>query len=99
MSYQGPYQTILLVLIGLAIYVIPTALAGSRRHPRLAAIAALNLALGWTVLGWMTAFVWSLTGPNASPTYTADSSTTRSDRIHNFTKEHSWRPVSPHDTV
>jgi hypothetical protein len=31
------------------------------RHRDTAAICALNILLGWTALGWISAFVWSLT--------------------------------------
>jgi hypothetical protein len=28
------------------------------------AIMAINIAFGWTVVGWLAALIWSLTGPN-----------------------------------
>jgi hypothetical protein len=28
------------------------------------AILAINIALGWTLVGWLGALIWSLTGPN-----------------------------------
>jgi hypothetical protein len=37
-----------------------------RRHHNRSAIIALNLLLGWTILGWITALVWSLTFTQAS---------------------------------
>ena len=40
---------------------IPVIVAGVRGHRQVVAIAALNLLLGWTVLGWIIALVWSLT--------------------------------------
>lgn len=47
----------------LAIYFLPTLVALSRRHQSAVAIFVLNLLLGWTVLGWIVAFVWSFTNP------------------------------------
>jgi len=48
------------LLIGaLCIYFIPTALAWRKRN--VWAIFALNLLLGWTVIGWIIALVWGLT--------------------------------------
>jgi hypothetical protein len=99
MHTTSPYETALLAAIALAIYIVPVAVARSRRHPKLILIAALNLALGWTGLGWIAALVWALTGPAALAVFEADTGTTRRDRITRFTKEHSWRPVSRRDTV
>lgn len=42
-------------------YVAPSAIAWMRGHHQLAAIIATNVLLGWTVLGWIGAFIWSLT--------------------------------------
>ena len=50
------------ILIALAVaYFVPAMLAGVRGHKNTAAIFAFNLLLGWTFLGWVFAFVWSLT--------------------------------------
>lgn len=43
------------------LYFGPTINAVRRRHRNLPAIAALNVLLGWTVLGWIVAEVWSWT--------------------------------------
>lgn len=43
-----------------ALYLIPTLIALLRRHRAPAAIFATNVLLGWTVLGWVIAFIWSL---------------------------------------
>jgi hypothetical protein len=37
------------------------AIAASRGHPNTIAIAALNILLGWTMLGWIASLVWALT--------------------------------------
>ena len=42
-------------------YWIPSLVALARGHQKWWAIIALNLFLGWTVLGWILALVWSLT--------------------------------------
>jgi len=46
--------------IAVAVYFIPTIIAFKRKKKDRLAIAALNLLLGWTFLGWVIAFVWSL---------------------------------------
>lgn len=45
----------------LGIYFLPTIIAILRKHPNLLPIVALNLLIGWTFVGWVVAFVWSLT--------------------------------------
>lgn len=49
-------------LIGLALgfYFLPTIIALSLQRRQWLAIVAVNLLLGWTVLGWIGALVWSL---------------------------------------
>lgn len=39
-------------------------IAWSRGHPSTGAILALNLFLGWTLLGWIISLVWSFTNPS-----------------------------------
>jgi hypothetical protein len=60
---------VLISLIGLAIYFIPSLVARARGKRNWGAIFALNLLLGYTVLGWIGALVWALTAePPARPT-------------------------------
>jgi hypothetical protein len=42
------------------LYALPSILAWHRRHPGRIAITALNLLLGWTLLGWVGALGWAL---------------------------------------
>ena len=48
------------VLLGIAAYFIPTAIAAFRGHHNTMAIFGLNLLLGWTFIGWVASLVWSL---------------------------------------
>lgn len=45
-------------------YFVPTIIAGRRKHHNLGAIIAVNLLLGWSLIGWIVALVWSLTDPS-----------------------------------
>lgn len=49
------------LLVGLALYLAPALVAGLRHHHNHNAILALNLLLGWTVIGWIIALIWALT--------------------------------------
>ena len=52
----------MLVAIGLmvAVYFLPIIVASSRGHHQAFAIFMLNLLLGWTLLGWVAALIWSV---------------------------------------
>lgn len=61
-------DVMIILVIGLIIYFAPAINASSRHHPNAGAILLLNLFLGWTLVGWVIALVWSATGaPNAAP--------------------------------
>ena len=49
-----------LILFGGATYFVPSFVALARKHPQQIAIIALNVLLGWTVIGWMGALIWAL---------------------------------------
>lgn len=51
---------IILFIIGLVVYFIPTVIALIKRKKNLVAIAALNFLLGWSVIGWVVSLVWAL---------------------------------------
>ncbi|MDM5069782.1 superinfection immunity protein [Aeromonas salmonicida] len=59
-------ESIGVLLVVVLLYFIPLFVAVVRGHRNATAIAALNLLLGWTVLGWIGSFVWSLTA-NTEP--------------------------------
>ena len=46
------------VMLVLVVYFLPTIMAKVNGHRQVVAIGALNALLGWTVLGWIAAFVW-----------------------------------------
>ena len=58
---MNPSELILIFLLVLAAFHLPLVIAFRRRHPQRFAIAALNLLLGFTGIGWCLAFVWALT--------------------------------------
>lgn len=51
----------LALVIALCLYLLPTVIAALRGHHNTMAIFVLNLLLGWTVLGFVGALVWSFT--------------------------------------
>jgi hypothetical protein len=53
--------TVIFVPAAIALYFSPSIVARVRSHPNRAAIFVLNLTLGWTLLGWLAALIWSHT--------------------------------------
>src|SRR5664280_2655386 len=45
---------------GIVIYFLPSIIAIEMKHRNFPALFALNLLLGWTILGWVGALVWAL---------------------------------------
>lgn len=50
-------------LVLLALYLLPSIIAVSRNNRNCVALICLNVLLGWTLLGWVGALVWSLINP------------------------------------
>ena len=48
------------VVIFFAIYVLPSAIAALRGHPQVRAIIAINLFVGWFLVGWVVALAMAL---------------------------------------
>ncbi|QRR09745.1 superinfection immunity protein [Burkholderia sp. MS455] len=49
------------LIVLLLLYFIPSIIAFRRHHHNRTAITALNVLLGWSVIGWIAALVWALT--------------------------------------
>jgi hypothetical protein len=53
------------IAVSIFVYMVPWMVARTRRHKNSGAIFALNLFMGWTLIGWVAALVWALTNPQA----------------------------------
>jgi hypothetical protein len=53
----------MIVLVFVGLYFLPTIIAAMRHKSNTVAIGALNFLFGWTVLGWVICFIWSLLTP------------------------------------
>ncbi len=58
-----------MLIVAVLLYFLPTVVALSRGHLSALAIFFLDLFLGWTVLGWLVALIWSCTGNTAANFY------------------------------
>jgi T4 superinfection immunity protein len=47
----------------LALYFLPSLIAGGRHLREHTTITLLNLFLGWTFIGWIVALIWAIAAP------------------------------------
>lgn len=59
---EGPIGLVI-VLIVIVSYFLPTLIAVLREHHNRLPISLLNFFLGWTFIGWVASLVWSFTSP------------------------------------
>ena len=59
-------MTIFYVLIIFGAYFLPSINAYSKKKRNKGAVLTLNFFLGWTIIGWIVALIWSTT--NDAPT-------------------------------
>ena len=74
-------------------YFLPSLEAACKQKRNTAAIVALNLFLGWTVIGWLVALVWSLTNDPPAPTtmHSCDESTSAADKAREKEMAAAWK--------
>ena len=53
----------------LALYFLPTIVAGGRHLHERTGIFLLNLFLGWTFIGWVIALIWAIVAPSPYVVY------------------------------
>ena len=54
-------ESVMLVTWLALLYMLPTIIAVVQQRTNTGAIAALNVLLGWTFIGWVVALVWAMT--------------------------------------
>lgn len=59
------FHVVILLLIGMimAVYATPSVIAYRRKHPSRNTIIAVNVLLGWSIVGWAVALIWALKRP------------------------------------
>ena len=63
---SGGSSFLMLILMGIMLYFIPTIIAILKKKPNKLAISALNFFLGWSIIGWVVALVWSLSNNSSN---------------------------------
>jgi hypothetical protein len=62
--------TLILIIIGFALYFLPSLIAGSRGAANTSSVIIVNLFLGWTFLGWVVALAMAVGGSSEQRTPT-----------------------------
>ena len=63
---RGGILVVVVCAIVIGLYLLPSITAIFGGHPTAVGIVVLNLLLGWTVIGWVAAFVWACIKPKPS---------------------------------
>jgi hypothetical protein len=60
---------VVVIVIGIAIYMLPTIVGATRKVVNIGSVFAINLFLGWTLVGWVVALAMALrtNPPHAYP--------------------------------
>lgn len=53
-------QSFVMLAMVIALYCTPSIIAMARKHQNRTGIILLNLLLGWTLIGWIAALIWSV---------------------------------------
>jgi len=56
---------LLIIIFCVLLYILPELIAQRRNHLQRNAIWLLDILLGWTVLGWIIALIWSASATSA----------------------------------
>lgn len=51
---------LLFILFSITLYFLPLIVAVIRNHKNVMGVGLLNFFLGWTLLGWVGALIWSV---------------------------------------
>lgn len=75
------WQHIVILVMCIPLYFIPTFIAFIRKKSNTGVIFALNLLLGWTFIGWIGALVWASLNEKGDRQITSLSSTSNIDQL------------------
>jgi hypothetical protein len=59
-AFISVYLTSMVIVVAVAAYLLPTLVAWLRHAPDTASVAVINIALGWTFVGWIAALAMAL---------------------------------------
>ena len=51
--------SLVVIVVALALYLLPAAIASARHHRNAGPIFIVNLVFGWTLIGWVVCLAWA----------------------------------------
>jgi hypothetical protein len=94
----GHVWLLFFLLVSFVLYFVPTIVAVARQSHLLAAVAVVNVLLGWTFIGWVVAFVMAVMRPTVvsapPPPYMASGPLYSPDGRYVW-NGYQWVPVAP----
>jgi hypothetical protein len=66
---MGLIRLLLLPVFAFAFYMLPTIIAIAREKQNVVAIGLVNFFLGWSIIAWIIALVWSLSADPVRAVY------------------------------
>lgn len=63
-NMDGSALMVLMIIVGIIVYFIPTVVALARARVNKGAIFCMNLFLGWSFIGWVVALIWAVKEPD-----------------------------------
>ncbi len=66
-SGEATAGAVLIIVAGAIVYLLPSLIAVVRKHHQTGAVIAVNLFLGWTLIGWVIALAMALSAHRAPP--------------------------------
>ena len=55
--------TLVIAALAAWVYLLPGKIALNKNYPKTGLAMCLNIALGWTIIGWLVTFIWALAVP------------------------------------
>ena len=62
-TFSRFFFVVLVLVVTVGLYLLPTIQSIRRKQPNTTAIIIVNVALGWTLVGWVVAMVWAVKEP------------------------------------
>lgn len=84
METLGIFVILMLILVGLGIYLIPTLIAYSRKRQAKTIVLIINVFFGWSIIGWCIALFIALTKDDEPDTVVVRNYNTNSNTSTNF---------------
>jgi Superinfection immunity protein len=67
MSAMAVITYLIVLVVGVLLYLLPTLVASRRNARNMGSVAVINILLGWTVIGWVVALAMAVADTGRRP--------------------------------